>query len=124
VRKTLRFIAGLSLVGTAACAHDGITAPGSPAPLRASASTDAAATASGPPPVIRFVCGSSLSAARTPLYVVDGVARGEETPDLEAMDIRSIEVVRGAAAVARYGPRASDGVVLITTRARPAGHQQ
>jgi TonB-dependent SusC/RagA subfamily outer membrane receptor len=52
-----------------------------------------------------------------PLIVIDGVIVGETPPDLEATDIASIEVIRGAAAVRLYGSRAEDGVILITTKA-------
>jgi len=55
----------------------------------------------------------------SPLLVVDGVilARsfGGTTADIEAMDIESIEVIKGAAAAALYGSRAAAGVVTITT---------
>ena len=54
-----------------------------------------------------------------PLYVVDGVILGSQTRDIakliDKLDIRRIEVVKGAAAEALYGARASNGVVHITT---------
>jgi len=51
-----------------------------------------------------------------PLYVVDGVILGESMVDVDALDIESIEVVKGAAAAALYGARAANGVVSIQTR--------
>ncbi len=55
----------------------------------------------------------------SPLIVVDGVILGRSfsgtTADIEAMDIESIEVIKGAAAAALYGSRAAAGVVTITT---------
>lgn len=52
-----------------------------------------------------------------PLYVVDGVILGEQSMvDIDALEIESIEVVKGAAAAALYGARAANGVVSITTR--------
>jgi TonB-linked SusC/RagA family outer membrane protein len=55
----------------------------------------------------------------SPLIVVDGVILGGSgtisTSDIEAMDIESIEVIRGAAAASLYGSRASAGVISITT---------
>lgn len=51
----------------------------------------------------------------TPLIVVDGVILGAGSIDVEAMDIESIEVVKGAAAASLYGSRAADGVIAITT---------
>lgn len=50
-----------------------------------------------------------------PLYVVDGVIIAGRPFDIDKRDIRSIEVVKGAAALALYGARASNGVVHITT---------
>jgi TonB-linked SusC/RagA family outer membrane protein len=50
-----------------------------------------------------------------PLYIVDGVILGASTVDLDAMNIESIEVVKGAAASSIYGSRAAAGVVQITT---------
>jgi len=54
-----------------------------------------------------------------PLIVVDGVILGgsdvASTTDIEAMDIESIEVIRGAAAASLYGSRAASGVIAITT---------
>ncbi|MEE8135374.1 MAG: M56 family metallopeptidase [Gemmatimonadales bacterium] len=50
-----------------------------------------------------------------PLYVVDGVIMGASEINIDKLDIRSIEVVKGAAALALYGARASKVVVHITT---------
>jgi len=52
--------------------------------------------------------------APRPLIVVDGVIVPPDT-DIQHMDISSIEIVRGGAAEARYGPRAANGVISITT---------
>lgn len=58
-----------------------------------------------------------------PLYVVDGVAMQGRASDntsvlssLNPADIASIEVLKDASATAIYGSRASNGVVLITTK--------
>ncbi|HSJ24712.1 MAG TPA: SusC/RagA family TonB-linked outer membrane protein [Longimicrobiales bacterium] len=63
---------------------------------------------------------TSINRGNTPLIVVDGVILastfGRSTTDLSAMDIESIEVVKGAAAASMYGSRASAGVVQIRTR--------
>jgi TonB-dependent SusC/RagA subfamily outer membrane receptor len=67
---------------------------------------------------------TSISRSNTPLFVVDGVILastfGRSTADLAALDIESIEVVKGAAAASLYGSRAAAGVVQIRTR-RGAG---
>lgn len=58
-----------------------------------------------------------------PLYVIDGVAMSGQTGDnssvlssLNPSDITSLEVLKDASATAIYGSRASNGVVLITTK--------
>ena len=50
----------------------------------------------------------------TPLFIVDGVPRGD-FPRMDANDIESISILKDAAA-AIYGVRAANGVVLITTK--------
>ena len=53
-----------------------------------------------------------------PLIVVDGViqGRGMDLADLNSLDIKNMEVVKGAAAASLYGSRAANGVVQITTK--------
>ena len=51
-----------------------------------------------------------------PLYIVDGVIISGGLPDLNAQDIESVEVVKGAAAASLYGSRAGNGVIQITTK--------
>lgn len=58
-----------------------------------------------------------------PLYVIDGIAVSGQTSSntsvlstLNPSDITSIEVLKDASATAIYGSRASNGVVLITTK--------
>jgi len=61
----------------------------------------------------------SLNAAgrdQEPLYIVDGVILGSGLQDLDALDIHSIEVVKGAAAASLYGSRAGAGVIHVQTR--------
>ena len=50
-----------------------------------------------------------------PLYVVDGVILGASMTDIDANDIISIEVLKGAAASSLYGARAANGVINIRT---------
>ncbi len=60
-----------------------------------------------------------------PLYIVDGVILAASVADIDAMDIESIEVVKGAAAASLYGSRAANGVIQITTnRGRNVGNDQ
>lgn len=74
---------------------------------------------------------SSYSAGTQPLYVVDGIpvissdvtyAGGYQSnqvsgiADINPSDIESIDVLKDASAAALYGSRASNGVILITTK--------
>ena len=95
---------------------------------------------------------TSINASASPLYVVDGIvvsdvaipsnqnavtaaaAGGNTSPDQDAQvnriadinpnDIESIEILKGASASAIYGGRASNGVVIITTRRGLVGKPQ
>lgn len=51
-----------------------------------------------------------------PLYVVDGMPVGTNINFLNQNDIESMQVLKDASAAAIYGTRASNGVVLITTK--------
>ncbi|EJW98189.1 tonb-dependent receptor, partial [gut metagenome] len=51
-----------------------------------------------------------------PLYVVDGMPVGDNINFLNNNDIASMEVLKDASAAAIYGTRASNGVILITTK--------
>lgn len=73
---------------------------------------------------------SSITASNQPLYVVDGIPintgnyaqlgfggqQANALADINPSDIESIEILKDAAAAAIYGSRASNGVVLITTK--------
>lgn len=58
---------------------------------------------------------SSINANNEPLYVIDGV-QVNNTEGLNPNDIESISILKDAASSAIYGARASNGVVLITTK--------
>jgi len=62
---------------------------------------------------VRVRGGTSINASSDPLYVVDGFIGGI-IPQPE--DIESLEVLKDASATAIYGSRASNGVILITTK--------
>ncbi|MBA3891239.1 MAG: TonB-dependent receptor plug domain-containing protein, partial [Gemmatimonadaceae bacterium] len=51
-----------------------------------------------------------------PLIIVDGVITRSSLADIDANDIESIEVLKGAAASSYYGSDAANGVVQITTK--------
>ncbi|MFO8022884.1 MAG: TonB-dependent receptor [Perlabentimonas sp.] len=79
---------------------------------------------------VRIRGNSSISAGSQPLYVIDGVPintgdysqvgfQGQgisAVSDINPNDIESISILRDASAAAIYGARASNGVVLITTK--------
>ncbi len=74
--------------------------------------------------VIRIRGGSSLQASNDPLIVVDGVPlnsdgiSGSRDPlsQINPNDIESVNVLKDASATAIYGSRASNGVIIITTK--------
>ncbi len=84
---------------------------------------------------IRIRGSSSLSASNQPLYVVDGVPvqqadfsqlgySGQNITAITSInpdEIESITVLKDAASAAIYGSRASNGVILITTKRGTAG---
>ncbi len=67
--------------------------------------------------------GMGTAGSTTPLYVIDGVPGGDIT-SLSPNDIESIDVLKDAASSAIYGARASNGVILVTTKKGQAGKIQ
>ncbi len=78
---------------------------------------------------IRIRGGSSLSASNDPLIVIDGLAmdndgiKGVANPltMVNPNDIETFTVLKDASATAIYGSRASNGVIIITTKRGKAG---
>lgn len=67
----------------------------------------------------------SLTGGNEPLYVVDGVpVDSEGFANLNNADIKSLEVLKDAAAQAIYGARAANGVILVTTKRGEKGKVQ
>ncbi len=88
----------------------------------------------------------SLQGSSDPLYVIDGVVVSNSSTnvsqlaltgqvaaanvgtnrmaDINPADIESMNIINGAAAAAQYGSRASNGVVLITTKRGKSGKPQ
>ncbi|WP_436418702.1 SusC/RagA family TonB-linked outer membrane protein [Petrimonas sp.] len=58
---------------------------------------------------------SSINASIQPLYIIDGVPN-DAMRHLNPDDIESISVLKDAAAISLYGARATNGVILITTK--------
>ncbi len=73
---------------------------------------------------IRIRGGSSLNASNDPLIVIDGLAIDNEgikgmangLSMVNPADIETLTVLKDASATAIYGSRASNGVILITTK--------
>ncbi len=70
----------------------------------------------GESPTILIRGIGTVNGSTKPLYVVDGVPFGGEITDLNPDDIESMSVLKDAASAALYGNRASNGVILITTK--------
>jgi len=71
----------------------------------------------GATPTIRLRGSTNLNVGgSTPLIIVDGVITKNTIADIDANDIASIEVLKGAAAASFYGSDAANGVVNISTR--------
>jgi len=64
---------------------------------------------------IRIRGERSLSSSQNPLYIVDGMAV-PHIDDLNPNEIASIEILKDASSQAIYGARASNGVILVTTK--------
>ncbi|RYZ52311.1 MAG: TonB-dependent receptor, partial [Sphingobacteriales bacterium] len=69
----------------------------------------------GTPPIVRIRGISSISFASDPLYVVDGFPTGD-LASIDTRDIESVDVLKDASAAAIYGSRATNGVIIITTK--------
>ena len=62
---------------------------------------------------------TTVSGNRDPLVLIDGVPGGLQT--VPAEDIETISVLKDGSAAAIYGSRASNGVILITTKRHTGG---
>ncbi len=80
--------------------------------------------APGSASTIRIRGGSSLSAVNDPLIVVDGLpitnsgisGVADQLSSINPSDIETFTVLKDASATAIYGSRASNGVIIITTK--------
>lgn len=72
---------------------------------------------------------NSLNATNQPIFVIDGVVVDSSTDDetsnplsnINPSDIVSMDVLKDASATAIYGARASNGVIMVTTKRGQAG---
>ena len=70
----------------------------------------------GATPSIKIRGNNSISYGKDPIYVIDGIILDEGISSLNPNDIESIEILKDASATALYGSRASNGVVVVTTK--------
>ncbi len=83
-------------------------------------------------PNIRIRGGASLNASNNPLIIIDGVPLSDLSPAgvsnpftlINPNDIESFSILKDASATAIYGVRASNGVILITTKKGTSGAPQ
>ncbi len=108
----------------------------SPSQLLAGKSSGVVVTAGDGQPgsasTIRIRGGSSLNATNDPLVVIDGLPVGgtgisgvsDALSSINPSDIESFTVLKDASATAIYGSRASNGVIIITTKKGSKGAQR
>lgn len=78
---------------------------------------------------IRVRGATSINASNSPLYVIDGVFVNNKSlqgifqdratsplADINPADIQSIEILKDASAIAIYGSRGANGVIIVTTK--------
>ena len=65
----------------------------------------------------------SILTAGSPLYVIDGVPTfdGRDLSSINGIDIKSISVLKDAAAASIYGARAANGVIVVETKSGISG---
>lgn len=69
----------------------------------------------GMAPIIAIRGISSVTNVSDPLYVIDGFPTGNLN-SFDVKDVESVEVLKDASAAAIYGSRATNGVILVTTK--------
>ncbi|WP_353128418.1 TonB-dependent receptor [Parapedobacter pyrenivorans] len=70
---------------------------------------------------VRIRGTNSIQGSNEPLYVIDGFPVSGQPLHLNNNDIESIEILKDASAVAIYGSRGANGVVMITTKSGKDG---
>jgi TonB-linked SusC/RagA family outer membrane protein len=70
----------------------------------------------GTSPIVTIRGISSISFASDPLYVVDGFPLNGGLTSFDPRDVENVQVLKDASTAAIYGSRATNGVILITTK--------
>lgn len=63
----------------------------------------------------------SIYSDNAPLYIVDGIPSSEGLNNISPNDIENVTVLKDASSAAIYGSRATNGVILITTKQGKSG---
>lgn len=77
--------------------------------------------APGAPISVRIRGVNSISLSNEPLYIVDGIPVEGALNNISPNEIESMTVLKDASSAAIYGSRATNGVVLITTKSGQSG---
>ncbi|OJX91340.1 MAG: SusC/RagA family TonB-linked outer membrane protein [Paludibacter sp. 47-17] len=77
--------------------------------------------APGAPVSVRIRGVNSISLSNDPLYIVDGIPVEGALNNISPNEIESMTVLKDASSAAIYGSRATNGVVLITTKNGKSG---
>lgn len=77
--------------------------------------------APGSPISVRIRGIGSINASNEPLYIVDGIPQEGALSNISPNEIESITILKDASSSAIYGSRASNGILLITTKSGSAG---
>lgn len=70
----------------------------------------------GSVPSVRIRGFTTINGSNSPLYVVDGVPFTGNISNINPNDVESMSVLKDASASTLYGNRASNGVIIITTK--------
>ncbi|MFA5302302.1 MAG: SusC/RagA family TonB-linked outer membrane protein, partial [Bacteroidales bacterium] len=77
--------------------------------------------APGSPIAVRIRGVGSINASNEPLYIVDGIPQEGALNNISPNEIENMTVLKDASSAAIYGSRASNGVILITTKSGRSG---
>ncbi len=86
---------------------------------RAAGVTISASGEPGAGAVVR-IRGFSSAGNNNPLYVIDGV-QTDDPSKLNPNDVESLQILKDASSASIYGARASNGVIIVTTKQGKAG---
>lgn len=74
----------------------------------------------GPSEIVRAF-SDTISGGLKPVYIIDGVQIAGEPGRIDPDSIKNITVIKGASAIAAYGPEARNGAISIVTKSTGEG---